>query len=85
MISAEGEQQAAQKLFEAAEVLSRRPEAMQLRYLSTLAQIGQQNSTAIVFPFPTDLLSALSRMVDGARTGASSGALPANENEIRST
>src|SRR5687767_6121253 len=55
VISAEGEAQAAQKLLEAAEILAQRPEAMQLRYLGTLALIGGQNSSTIVFPFPTDL------------------------------
>ena len=85
VISAEGEQQAAQKLLEAAEVLSRRPEAMQLRYLSTLAQIGQQNSTAIVFPFPSDLLGALSRMAGGAGAGAPSGAVRPNVKEDGAT
>jgi len=62
VISAEGEEQAAQKLFEAAEILSARPEAMQLRYLNTLTAIGTQGSTTIVFPFPIEfgeMLSAL--------------------------
>jgi len=55
IINAEGEQQAAAKLLEAAEILSGRPEAMQLRYLSTLNVIaGEQNST-IVFPFPIEI------------------------------
>lgn len=55
VINAEGEQQAAAKLLEAAEILARQPEAMQLRYLNTLNVIaGEQNST-IVFPFPIDL------------------------------
>jgi regulator of protease activity HflC (stomatin/prohibitin superfamily) len=61
VISAEGEQQAAQKLLEAADVLAGRPEAMQLRYLGTLAQIGSQNNSTIVFPFPTDIASMLQR------------------------
>lgn len=55
IITAEGEQQAAQKLLDAAEILSRRPEAMQLRYLGTLATIGGQNNSTIVFPFPIDM------------------------------
>ncbi|MGE0796898.1 MAG: slipin family protein [Lautropia sp.] len=63
VITAEGEQQAAQKLLEAAEVLAGRPEAMQLRYLGTLAQIAGQNSSTIVFPFPTELATALGKMV----------------------
>ncbi len=62
VISAEGEQQAAQKLYEAAKVLAQLPEAMQLRYLSTLAQIGTQNSSTIVFPFPTDLANFLPKV-----------------------
>ncbi|HMN82572.1 MAG TPA: slipin family protein [Burkholderiaceae bacterium] len=61
VIAAEGEQQAAQKLLEAAEILSTRPEAMQLRYLGTLAQIAGQNSSTIVFPFPTDLATVLAK------------------------
>jgi regulator of protease activity HflC (stomatin/prohibitin superfamily) len=55
VIHAEGEQQAAGKLLEAAEILSGRPEAMQLRYLGTLSAIAGEKSSTIVFPFPTDL------------------------------
>jgi regulator of protease activity HflC (stomatin/prohibitin superfamily) len=55
VINAEGEQQAAAKLLEAAEILSRRPEAMQLRYLGTLSAIASERSTTIVFPFPIEL------------------------------
>jgi regulator of protease activity HflC (stomatin/prohibitin superfamily) len=58
VINAEGEEQAARKLLEAAQVLAQEPQAMQLRYLSTLATIGQ-NSSTIVFPFPTELASLL--------------------------
>ncbi|MBZ8138363.1 hypothetical protein CLD22_00415 [Rubrivivax gelatinosus] len=67
VINAEGEEQAARKLLEAAQVLAAQPEAMQLRYLSTLATIGAQNSTTIVFPFPTDLASLLRSAVPPAR------------------
>jgi len=62
VIHAEGEQQAASKLLEAAEILSQRPEAMQLRYLNTLASIAGTNSSTIVFPFPTDFASFLSSL-----------------------
>src|SRR3989344_400685 len=55
IINAEGEQQAAQKLLEAAEILGLKPEAMQLRYLSTLNVIANERSSTIVFPFPMDL------------------------------
>ena len=54
MINAEGEQQAAQKLAEAAEILASRPEAMQLRYLSSLNSIASERTSTIVFPFPID-------------------------------
>ncbi|MCC5988505.1 MAG: slipin family protein [Pararhodobacter sp.] len=60
VINAEGEQQAAAKLLEAAEILGQRPEAMQLRYLNTLATIGQEKNSTIVFPFPTELSQLLS-------------------------
>ena len=66
VISAEGEQQAAQKLLEAAQTLSQLPEAMQLRYLGTLSQIGSQNSSTIVFPFPTDLIATLAKAVQAS-------------------
>jgi regulator of protease activity HflC (stomatin/prohibitin superfamily) len=55
VINAEGEQQAAGKLLEAAEILARRPEAMQLRYLSTLNTIAGEKSSTIVFPFPVEM------------------------------
>jgi regulator of protease activity HflC (stomatin/prohibitin superfamily) len=61
IINAEGEQQAAQKLVEAARTLSAVPEAMQLRYLGTLFDIGERGST-IVFPFPIELARAFSAM-----------------------
>jgi regulator of protease activity HflC (stomatin/prohibitin superfamily) len=59
VINAEGEHQAAQKLLEAAEILGQRPEAMQLRYLSTLNVIAGEKSSTIVFPFPLDFMDLL--------------------------
>ena len=55
VINAEGEEQAAQKLLEAAQILGRAPEAMQLRYLSTLNVLAGEKSATIVFPFPMEL------------------------------
>ena len=55
IINSEGEFQAAQKVYEAAEILSRNPAAIQLRYLQTLLELGGEKST-IVFPLPMDLL-----------------------------
>jgi len=64
IIHAEGEQQAAEKLLEAANTLSGRPEAMQLRYLQTLTNIAGDKSSTIVFPMPIDLMKVL---LDGAK------------------
>ena len=61
VIHAEGELQASQKLLEAAQMLAKQPEAIQLRYLQTLTQIAGDQSSTIVFPLPMDLLSAWSR------------------------
>jgi regulator of protease activity HflC (stomatin/prohibitin superfamily) len=55
VISAEGEFQAAQKLADAAQVMSTQPIALQLRFLQTLVQIGTENNTTTVFPIPIDL------------------------------
>jgi regulator of protease activity HflC (stomatin/prohibitin superfamily) len=59
IIAAEGEQQAAQKLHEAAVILGQTAGALQLRYLQTLVEIGVERNTTIVFPLPIDLMSAL--------------------------
>jgi regulator of protease activity HflC (stomatin/prohibitin superfamily) len=55
VINAEGEAQAAEKLLEAARILGQAPEAMQLRYLSTLNVLASEKSSTIVFPFPMEL------------------------------
>jgi regulator of protease activity HflC (stomatin/prohibitin superfamily) len=66
IINAEGEQQAAEKLVEAARVLAEAPEAMQLRYLATLHDIAGERASTIVFPFPIDLVRALGKAAPGA-------------------
>ncbi len=48
-------------------MLAQQPEALQLRYLSTLATIGQQNNPTIVFPFPTEFGALLRDFADRAR------------------
>jgi regulator of protease activity HflC (stomatin/prohibitin superfamily) len=58
VINAQGEQQAAEKLLEAARILAPVPQAMQLRYLATLFDIANERSSTIVFPFPIDLQRA---------------------------
>lgn len=57
VIHAEGELQAAEKLFQAAKILSQEPQAIQLRYLETLTVIGADKNTTIVFPLPIDMLT----------------------------
>jgi regulator of protease activity HflC (stomatin/prohibitin superfamily) len=59
VIHAEGEMQAAQKLLEAAQILSQEPQAMQLRYMQTLTEIAGDKSSTIVFPLPLDLFAPL--------------------------
>jgi regulator of protease activity HflC (stomatin/prohibitin superfamily) len=56
VINAEGELQASEKMLEAAEVLARRPEAMQLRYLASVQQVVGERSSTILFPLPLDFL-----------------------------
>jgi regulator of protease activity HflC (stomatin/prohibitin superfamily) len=57
VIHAEGELQAAEKLVQAADQISRNPQALQLRYLATLAGIANERSSTIVFPLPMDLVT----------------------------
>lgn len=61
VIHATGELEASQKLQEAARILAQQPQAIQLRYLSTLTEIAGDKSNTIVFPLPMDLLRALKR------------------------
>jgi len=61
VIHAEGELQASEKLLAAAEVLAGKPQAMQLRYLQTLAGIAGDKTNTIVFPVPGDFLNLLMR------------------------
>ena len=63
VIHAEGELQAAEKLVAAAELLSHRNEAMQLRYLQTLTEIAGEKNSTIVFPVPIDLVSRFMELV----------------------
>jgi regulator of protease activity HflC (stomatin/prohibitin superfamily) len=59
VIHAEGEFQAAQKLADAANVISQNPAALQLRYLQTLVEIAAEKNSTTIFPVPIDVLSAL--------------------------
>lgn len=58
VIHADGEYQAAEKLAQAAKVLSTQPAALQLRYLQTLTTIATEKTNTVVFPLPMDMLTA---------------------------
>jgi regulator of protease activity HflC (stomatin/prohibitin superfamily) len=74
IINAEGEFQAAARLSDAAEVISRNPVTIQLRYLQTLIEVSNNQNSTIVFPLPVDVLQPL---VAAAQRGAS----PSSESE----
>ncbi len=57
IIHAEGELQAADKLYSAADKMSKNSVTIQLRYLQTLTEISSENSTTVVFPIPLDILT----------------------------
>jgi regulator of protease activity HflC (stomatin/prohibitin superfamily) len=59
IIAADGEFQAAEKLSQAADIFSRNPATLQLRYLQTLLELGVNQNSTIVFPLPIDLLKPL--------------------------
>ena len=64
IINAEGELQASEKLLQAAQVLAKEPQALQLRYLQTLVDISSEKTTTIAFPLPLDLLAAFKGALD---------------------
>jgi len=66
VINAEGEFQAAQKLVEAAVMISRTPVALQLRFLQTLTEVAAENNSTIVFPIPIDLVQHLIPLRQGS-------------------
>jgi regulator of protease activity HflC (stomatin/prohibitin superfamily) len=67
VIHAEGEQQAAEKLLEAARMLAQQPQAMQLRFLQTLSSIAGDKSNTIVFPVPVDMIGPIIEGLDRLR------------------
>jgi regulator of protease activity HflC (stomatin/prohibitin superfamily) len=63
IINAEGEFQAAERLAQAADVISQNPVTLQLRYLQTVREIGAEQNSTVVFPLPMDLLKPLLEVV----------------------
>jgi regulator of protease activity HflC (stomatin/prohibitin superfamily) len=78
VIHAEGELQASHKLAEAAQVLAREPQALQLRYLETLTVIAADKNSTIVFPLPLDIVGPLLQAVSRT-TGRGLGAASPTE------
>jgi regulator of protease activity HflC (stomatin/prohibitin superfamily) len=85
IINSEGEWQAAQKLTDAADIISTNPASLQLRYLQTLLEIGSNQNTTVVFPLPMDVLEpfigkgAAAARAEGAKRGAQPPAPPPPE------
>ena len=78
VINAEGEFQAAGRLSDAADVIGRHPVTIQLRYLQTLIEVSNNQSSTIVFPMPVDVLQPLVAAAQDRRTAST---LPAGEPE----
>ena len=72
VIHAEGEKQAANALLDAAEMLSRQPAAMQLRYLQTLTQVAGDRTSTMIFPVPGELVEGLFRQANTRPPAATS-------------
>lgn len=64
VIHAEGEFQAAQKLTDAARVMSQAPNAIQLRFLQTLVEVSAEKNSTVIFPVPIDLLESVKNLMD---------------------
>jgi regulator of protease activity HflC (stomatin/prohibitin superfamily) len=76
IINAKGEFQAAEQLFDAAEILARNPAAMQLRYQQTLLELGVNQNSTIVFPLPIDLIKPLADAAAAIGDGGASRERP---------
>ncbi|MBN1503584.1 MAG: slipin family protein [Candidatus Eisenbacteria bacterium] len=70
VINAEGEYQAAQKLADAAKIISEFPYALQLRYLQTLREVASENNSTTIFPVPIDLFEPFLKKAKAALGGA---------------
>jgi regulator of protease activity HflC (stomatin/prohibitin superfamily) len=69
IINADGEFQAANKLAEAAEIISEHPIALQLRYLQTMQEMSAEQNTTTIFPFPIDLFRPFLEIMDKEKKG----------------
>jgi len=69
IIVAEGEFQASERIAQAAAIIGRHPEALQLRYLQTLVEIAAENNSTTLFPIPIDFLDAFRKALERKSTG----------------
>jgi regulator of protease activity HflC (stomatin/prohibitin superfamily) len=76
IISAEGEYQAAERLAAAADIMTRNPATIQLRYLQTLLEVGVDHNSTIVFPLPIDLVKPFLDLARGSGDGDRGDAPP---------
>ncbi len=67
VIHADGEFQASQTLANAAEIMAKHPQALQLRYLQTLGEIAAENNSTIIFPLPIDLVEPFKKIIQKAQ------------------
>ena len=67
IVAADGEYQAAEALQQAASILSRNPQSLQLRYLQTLAEIASEQQSNLVFPIPIDMLEIFGKAMSEER------------------
>lgn len=79
IIHAEGEYSAAEKLAMAAAVIQQQPAALQLRYLQTLAEIGTEKNTTVVFPLPIDIISNMNRALESFSNRGDNRSEPLNK------
>jgi len=68
VINAEGEFQAAEKLVQAARMISEQPIALQLRYLQTMKEISSEHNTTTFLPIPMDLFAPFFKESESAKT-----------------
>jgi regulator of protease activity HflC (stomatin/prohibitin superfamily) len=68
IINSEGEYQAAEKLKDAADIISKNPATLQLRYLQTLLEIGANQNTTVVFPLPIEFMDAFRELTKKSGT-----------------
>jgi regulator of protease activity HflC (stomatin/prohibitin superfamily) len=76
VIHAEGEFQAAQKLADAARIMSSAPNTLQLRFLQTLTEVASERNSTIIFPVPIDIIQAFMNRGGAALAAAAGGVSP---------